>query len=521
MESVTQDSDVLILPSVLSLNEPQEFSYNELRLLKHRLELKHLDFVRYFLKKREGSKFILNAHHKVLAKTLDRVFSGEIKRLIINVPPGYTKTEMINIGFVARGFAMNPASRFVQVSYSDDLVMLNATLIRDIIRSEEYQQLWPIQLKQDTQSKKQWNTESGGCLRSAPSGGQVTGFRAGRMVEEFSGALIVDDPLKPEDAYSTPKRVEVNRKFTSTLRSRLAHEGVPIVVIGQRIHSEDLCGFLLRGGSGEKWHHLNMPIEIKKNEKYPEAYTHGIEIPHGLEAGPLWQYKHTAKDIAALRDSDPYTFAAQYAQAPDTLDGGVFKRDWFKFYDAPPSHFRQIVVYSDTALKTGEHNDYSVFALFGVVADGANKKLYVLDVVRGKFEAPDLLDQAKNFWERHKHKGVKCQGASAFRIEDKASGIGLIQQLSREIGREISGIPRNTDKLSRAMSAVSAFARGQVFLPSGPTRFTTADWTRDYIEEFLAFSKVLTHKNDDQVDVTLDAVEEMLQGSGMLAYENL
>jgi len=501
--------------------DPEEFPHNELRALRYHLEHNHLAFVRYFLKKRDGSRFILNQHHKVLAKTLDRVMRGEIKRLIVNVPPGYTKTEMVNIGLIARGFALNPQARFVQVSYSDDLVMLNATLIRDIVRSGEYQELWPLLLKQDTQSKKQWNTEAGGCLRSAPSGGQVTGFRAGRMVEGFSGALIVDDPLKPEDAYSTPKRVEVNRKFTSTLRSRLAHENVPIIVIGQRIHNEDLCGFLLRGGSGEKWHHLNMPILIEENPKYPDAYTHGIEIQHGLDRGPLWTYKHNAQDIQALKNSDPYTFASQYAQAPDSLDGGVFKRQWFQHYDALPKRFRQLTVYADTALKTGEANDYSVFALFGVEVIGTTKRLYVLDVCRGKFEAPELLEKAREFWQRHQQQGPRHQGATSFRIEDKASGIGLIQQLGREIGREISGIPRVSDKLTRVMSSITSFARGQVLLPSGPTQFSEAEWVQDFVDEFLAFNKMMTHRHDDQIDVTLDAVGEMLQGGGTLAYENL
>ena len=115
---------------------------------------KHIVFTRYFFRHRENAKFIVNPHHQVMADTMDRVFRGEITRLIINVPPGYTKTEMAVLSFIARGLAYNPEAKFIHTSYADSLALQNSLTIRDIVLSQEYQKLWPLQLRKDNQSKK-------------------------------------------------------------------------------------------------------------------------------------------------------------------------------------------------------------------------------------------------------------------------------------------------------------------------------------------------------------------------------
>jgi phage terminase large subunit-like protein len=288
-------------------------------------ELDGLYFIRYFLKQRTGSKMIIGRHHRLIQDALDRTMLPPshpdfISRLIINVPPGYTKTEIASIHYMARGLALDSKNRFLHLSYSSDLALQNSATTRDIVKSIEFQAMWPVATKDDMNSKKTWWTEETGGIRAASARGQVTGFRAGHMDNDrFTGALIIDDPVKPEDATSEVKRAAVNDGYNETIASRLAVETVPIIVIMQRIHYEDLSGHLLRGGSGENWHHLNLPVIIDNDSKYPEENTHGIPIEHNLEDGWLWPYKHNEQHESALR-AHRRKWNGQYLQSPDKRD---------------------------------------------------------------------------------------------------------------------------------------------------------------------------------------------------------
>lgn len=275
------------------------WSYNEQRMLKYMLEQDGMQFMRYFFSFREGSKMVLNWHHYVIEYVLQAVYDGKIKRLIVNIAPGYTKTEQVVINFICRGLALNPRSKYIYSSFSQDLVLEHSSKIKDTVESDEYQSLWPMATKNDAKAKGKWFTEAGGGMIAVPSGGKVTGFRAGRMDKTiFTGALIIDDPIKPLDAYSNTKRNVVNNLFTNTLRSRMATEEVPIIVIMQRLHEDDLSGHLLCGGSGDEWHHLTIPTLLNDetiNSEYPKEYTHG---------------KHIDLDgvLAAMHSGVPYEF---------------------------------------------------------------------------------------------------------------------------------------------------------------------------------------------------------------------
>lgn len=261
-----------------------DWTNNERRMLKFMFERDGLLFMRYFFKLRENTKMLLNWHHYVIEFALQAVIDGHINRLIINISPGYTKTEIAVLNFIARGLALNPRAKFIHTSYSADLAQENSSKIKETIQSIEFQELWPMATRVDTKSKKRWFTEHGGGMMAAPSAGQITGFRAGRMEEGFTGAFINDDPVKPDDAFSDAKRNAINNRFNNTMRSRLAIETVPMINIMQRIHENDLSGFLLRGGSGDMWHHLKLPARIDEEEldkKYPEDYTHGIPLDIG------------------------------------------------------------------------------------------------------------------------------------------------------------------------------------------------------------------------------------------------
>ena len=290
------------------------------RKLECELDMEY--FTRYFFKQRLGSKMIVGAHHKVMFKFISDIIDGKIKRGIINIPPGYTKTEIASISLMAAGIARNHRAKFLHLSYSDGLALDNSAKARLIVKSKEFQDMWPMKPQDDADGKGTWWNEFGGGVRATSTMGQVTGFRAGtaeHTADNFTGALIIDDPVKPLDAYSEVKREGVNNNYNETIASRVMIEDVPIIVIMQRIHWNDLSGYLLRGGSGEKWHHLNLLVEIDNSQAYPSKYTHGIPYDHGLPDGWLWEFKHSEKDRQSL-ESHRRKHRAQNMQDPIERD---------------------------------------------------------------------------------------------------------------------------------------------------------------------------------------------------------
>jgi len=143
--------------------------------------------------------------------------------------------------FIAWSLAKNPKAKFIHLSYSDALALDNSSLTKEYVQSDSFQSLWPIELKKDSQSNKKWYTNSGGGVYATASGGAITGFGAGS-----GGAIIIDDPLKPDDAVSEVKRSFINNRYNTTIRSRVNSRDVPIILIMQRLHEEDLSGFFTR-----------------------------------------------------------------------------------------------------------------------------------------------------------------------------------------------------------------------------------------------------------------------------------
>lgn len=450
----------------------------------------HLFFSRYFFKIREGIKFKVNWHHKAMADAIQRVIDGKCKRLIINVPPGSSKTEMAVINLIARGLAINPKARFLHLSYSADLAELNSAKAKELINSSEYQALFPIPLKTDSAARGRWNVVEGdisigGCYATSTLG-QVTGFRAGHMAEGFQGCIIIDDPLKPVDSLSKIKRDAVNNAFINTVQSRKASPDTPIIVIMQRLADEDLTGFLLAGGDGKDWEHVCIPAINDDGESY-------------------WPEKEPIDSLLQLKEKGNFTFEGQYQQRPYVLGGEIIKGEWFgRYTELPPEkHWVRRAIFADTAMKTGEANDFTVFLDALLARDG---KVYVLNVWRKKVMAPGLLQLAKDVW-------ASTQGrAQALYIEDKASGTGLIQQL--QDGTQfipVLPIERTKDKFTRVMEVQPRIQSGGVMLPE------SAPWVVDFISECEAFTANDTHKHDDQVDPLIDAVNIFMGNSFNLA----
>ena len=222
----------------------------------------------------------------------------------------------------------------------------------------------------------------------------------------------------------------------------------------------------------------------------------------------LWPDTFSAETAERMAALDPFAFSAQYMQRPTPAGGAMFRREMIRRYVTPPRIVRA-GIFADTALKEGQRNDFSVLLYAGT--DG--RDLYALDMDRGKWTAPVLLEHARAFWERHKpHRIANPAQFTGMHIEDKASGTGLIQTLRAQTTIPVIAVHRNRDKVSRANDILPYVAGGRLFIPEG------TDWAEPLISELCAFSPAMTHAHDDQVDTVVDAIATLLMpGGGMLA----
>ncbi|HGM8396022.1 TPA: DNA-packaging protein [Pseudomonas aeruginosa] len=415
-------------------------------------------FARYFFKQRMGSKMVVAPHHRVIQDTLNRVVSGEITRLIINVPPGYTKTELATINMIGRGLALNNRARFMHLSYSHNLALLNSSTARGMVKSSAYQAMWPMSLRDDADSKAMWWTEHGGGVYASSAAGQVTGFRAGHMEPGWQGALIIDDPVKPDDAYSETVRDGVNSRFNETIKSRLALETTPMIVIMQRIHYHDLSGYLLRGGSGEMWHHLNLPVIIDNSEPYPPENTHGIPIEHGLPDGWLWPFKHNESHRTALF-SHRRTAEAQYMQKPRRFnaEGALWTEQLIN-----AAHQLQIradrkrcVVAIDPQATNSDESDETGIVAASCYGAGDSRQFSVDGDYSGKYSPAGWAKKAMVAYEQHQ--------ADAIVIETNQGG-DMAEETLKNAGFKgrIIRIHANKGKFARAEPISALYEQGRV-----------------------------------------------------------
>ena len=224
----------------------------------------------------------------------------------------------------------------------------------------------------------------------------------------------------------------------------------------------------------------------------------------------LWPSKQDLNMLKVIETGDPYTYSSQYQQQPSPLGGGMFKDAYWKYYDILPPDIYLWRIYCDTAQKTKEHNDYSVFQFWG---KSRTSGIYLIDQARGKWKAPELESAFVDFWNKHRPNQFKPYGAQCTKVEDKSSGSSLIQSIQKDYMIPIEPIQRNTDKVFRAMGVVKYFASGFIHLPR------EAEWLHDYKEEFRKFTPLNTHKHDDQIDPTMDAVEDLLVFEDMIYNE--
>lgn len=301
------------------------------QFIRHKLKYEFEFFIRYFFKHHNNRKFVFNEHHQQIVDELVDVIMGRTTRLVINIAPRYSKTEIVVKNFIAYILANNQKAKFIHLSYSDTLALDNSEAIKDFVESEEYQEFFNVEIKPDSKSKKKWYTKEGGGVYATAAGGQVTGFGAGSVdvegeeedrsdwdyidyLENFGGAIIIDDPIKPDDTDSDVKREKINERFDATIRSRVNSEkNTPIIIIMQRLHEMDLSGYVIEQEPGV-WEVLSLPC-IKE------------------DGSALWPFKHTLEQLEHKRMINEAVFDSQYLQDPSPKEGLMFPKDELNYFD--------------------------------------------------------------------------------------------------------------------------------------------------------------------------------------------
>lgn len=432
-------------------------------------------------------KLVWNWHMDVVCDHMQALSTGGIpsNRLLFNVPPGTSKSTLVGVMYSAWlwGPGGQPWHRYIGAAHEQGLAVRDNRMTRELITSEWYQSRWPIGLKGDQNEKLYFENTARG-FRQACAVAAMTGRRG--------HTIGLDDPLSPEKAHSVASRETAIRVLSETIPTRLNDpEKSAIVIVMQRLHEGDPSGYVLAEGLG--YEHICIPMEFEPERRHYTCL--GWTDPR-TEAGELlfparFPAHVIARDKKAL---GAYAWAGQMQQCPAPLGGGLLKDEWWKYYDAAPALTHR-TIYADTAQKTKEQNDYSVFECWGKAKDG---QAVLLDMIRGKWEAPELLVQARAFWT--KHRAVTGQGVlRSMKVEDKSSGTGLIQTLKRE-GVPIVGIPRGIDKVTRCLDISPMVESGNVLLPR------SAPWLSDFLAEATAFPNGV---HDDMLDPMFDAVSDM------------
>ncbi|MGL9720106.1 phage terminase large subunit [Symbiopectobacterium sp.] len=523
--------------------------------LKSRSEKSFLNFTRIWFEMLQGDRLLVNWHHKMMASKIDDLVAGRLqpRNLIINVPPGGTKTEFVSVhlpAYINMLVQTEKLRRFrnLNISFADTLVKRNSRRTRDIIASPEYQSLWPC--KFGVNQAEEWQVINGrgrtiGETVSRSSGGQITGGRGGYPGLDFSGFVCLDDYNKPEDMFSGTKRDNANRLLVNTIRSRRGDKSKdhpsPFVSIQQRLHTNDATGFMLAGGMGVDFHHVTIPALVSEEyiDSLPEPWrslcwfsvknTESVVVG-GVRYWSYWPVNEYVGDLMLLWERDEYTFLSQYMQRPRALTGGLIDTDWFKRYTHLPQLTHRAVYVDTNSGKVEDFNDYTVFTLVGMGIDG---NLYIIDSVRGKWDPEDLLKTAIELWEKWRPFDRKRPAPLRHMgIEDKQAGQGLITTLKKRKSLPVLEIPRGAgqNKLIRCLNTVPQIKTGTVFIPalltddgqridqvyySDGTVAARTDWVMPALAECADFSADDSHKNDDILDTFMDAIEiELISGAG-------
>lgn len=447
-----------------------------------------LHFARYFFKLMNGGKkFVVGKHHRMICDKLNDVLTGKTRRLIINIAPRYSKSELVSRNFIAMGLAINPAAKFIHLSYSGDLALGNSVAVKDIVKSEDYQRLFGVEIAVGTDTKSQWNTTKGGGLYATSSLGQVTGFGAGAIENEgddwqFGGAIVIDDPIKPADALSDNNREAVNLHFETTIRNRVNSRNTPIIIIMQRLHEHDLCGYLMEL-EPDGWEVLSVPC-ISYNEDGEEE--------------ALWPFKHTIEELHKIESANQFVFDTQYMQNPKPLEGLMYSK--LRTYEVLPMEQSIRKNYTDTADKGA---DFLCSVCYVETPSG----MYVTDVL--------YTDKPMEYTEVKTAEMLLINGTQLVKVESNNGGEGFARNVEKNV--RMQGTPvalkmrftsffQGLNKNVRIFSH-SAEVQNLIFFPS--------DWeTRwpQFAQAVKGYRKVGRNAHDDAPDVLTGMVENFTPG---------
>ena len=433
-----------------------------------------LDFV-----KAVWPEFIAGKHHKTIADKFERIAKGELKRLIINMPPRHTKSEFGSYLFPAWMMGRRPTMKIIQATHTTELAVNFGRKVKNLLDRDDYREIFPdAKLSADSKASGRWDTGRGGMYYAVGVGSNLAG-RGGDLV-------IVDDPHSEQTAMTTTGFEDAWEWYTSGPRQRL-QPGAAVIVIMTRWSEKDLTGQLLkaqgRDAGADQW-------EV-------------VELPALLPSGrPCWPEYWSLRDLEAVRASIPLSkWNAQYQQTPTNEGSAIIKREWWRVWSRPKVPPLKYVIQSyDTAYGKSTTSDYSAITTWGVFnvgeyGDGA-PNLILLSAVRGRWEFPDLKRVALEeyrFWD-----------PETVIVEAKATGMPLTHEL-RAMGIPVVNYTpsRGSDKMMRVNSVAPMFEAGLVWAPDEP-------WAHEMIEECAAFPH---GENDDLVDSMTQALLRYRQGN--------
>jgi predicted phage terminase large subunit-like protein len=450
---------------------------SELQMLRYALEHDFMSFTERGVREiTQGGSFQHNWHLDAISWVLMKVMSGEIKRLIINLPPRSLKSLMTSVLFPAFWLGHDPRKKIFGISYGTDLAAKHARDAELVMRSNWYRKTFPG-TRVSRIADSVIYTDKRGLRKATSIGAALTGFGG--------DCFIIDDPLKPIDAQSEPIRNSANEWISHTLISRLDDKAKgSIIVVMQRVHQHDLTGYLTENFP-ETWTILNLPAIASEDERVqigPNSF-------HIRQAGEALHPERESLEVleGLRRELGSDHFAAQYQQSPVPPGGAMVRRDWLQYWDVLPDLKYPAKVFQswDTAVKNGAQNDFSVCTTWLRL----DKKFYLMDLVRGRFEYPRLKETAIRLAEKYKPNTIL--------IEDASTGSPLAQELRQAGVYAVQLIPVERDKQARLYAQQDKFEKGLVFFPR------QAPYLRELEAELLSFPQ---SKFDDQVDSITQAL---------------
>src|SRR5712675_397977 len=457
-----------------------------------RLRSSLLEFTRYFFRHITGRDFIVSqpigreSHHITVCRTLTQIKRLELLREIINLPSGCAKSTFVSM-FVAWCWAEYPDSNFLYISYGHDLATKHTTFIRSIVSSRMYSYLFDVGIDPDSRAKDRFKTTHGGQMRAYGSSGSVTGHDGGCPgLDRFSGAVIIDDAHKPDEAHSDTVRQGVIDNYDETIRQRVRGINVPIIYVGQRVHEADLTNYLTSGKDVDEWHTTILQgLDIAGNALYPEM------MPK--------------EKLITLQQKSPYVFASQYQQNPLPAGGALFKPEWFVMLDQEPLLVTTFIT-ADTAETEKSWNDATVFSFWGVYEiETLGKKtgqlgLHWLDCIELRIEPKDLKEAFMDFYANCTlHPNPPFMAA----IEKKSTGVTLVSVL-----KEIRGITiREIERTALSRSKSERFVDLHHYIASRQVSFSSyakhSEMCKTHMAKITANN---THRFDDIADTLSDAI---------------